>query len=341
MAFLDNSGDILLDAVLTDTGRMRLAKGDGTFKIVKFALGDDEINYTLYNPDHASGSAYYDLEVLQTPLLEAFTNNTSMMQSKLMSIPRTNLLYLPIMKIVEQDKTTRNTTSTLSGDSTFGKFIVAVDERTAYLHNASSPKQNGIMGTTPVGIIDGSGAGTSAGATSYVRIDQGLNTSEISPSFNLSADLVETQYIIQMDNRLGRLVTAGAETLKPGNVSVAGAAGVAGKVSFIDDDNIATYYVSLNTDNQFVASLTNFNIENSTSIQGPRGTSLIFSVNAQIQLQQSNYLFTKLGQTDDATLTDANGGTFTGNYIDSTVRVMGATTGYKIDIPVRYVKRTA
>ena len=48
MAFLDNSGDIILDAVLTDTGRYRLAKGDGSFKIVKFALGDDEINYGLY-----------------------------------------------------------------------------------------------------------------------------------------------------------------------------------------------------------------------------------------------------------------------------------------------------
>ena len=57
MGFLDNSGDIILDAVLTDTGRMRLAKGDGSFKIVKFALGDDEINYELYKKDHASGSA--------------------------------------------------------------------------------------------------------------------------------------------------------------------------------------------------------------------------------------------------------------------------------------------
>ena len=48
MAFLDNSGDIILDAVLTDTGRFRLAKGDGSFKIAKFAFGDDEINYKLY-----------------------------------------------------------------------------------------------------------------------------------------------------------------------------------------------------------------------------------------------------------------------------------------------------
>ena len=64
MAFLDNSGDIILDAVLTDTGRMRLAKGDGSFNIVKFALGDDEINYELYDKNHTSGSAYYDVEIL-------------------------------------------------------------------------------------------------------------------------------------------------------------------------------------------------------------------------------------------------------------------------------------
>jgi hypothetical protein len=81
MAFLDNSGDIILDAVLTDAGRQRMARGN--FKITKFALGDEEINYGIYNSSHPSGSAFYDLEVMQTPILEAFTNNTSLMKSKL------------------------------------------------------------------------------------------------------------------------------------------------------------------------------------------------------------------------------------------------------------------
>ena len=98
MAFLDNSGDIILDAVLTDTGRLRLAKGDGSFNITKFALGDDEINYELYDKNHPSGSAYYDVEILQSPVLEAFTNNTSVLKSKLLSVSRTNLLYLPEIK---------------------------------------------------------------------------------------------------------------------------------------------------------------------------------------------------------------------------------------------------
>ena len=83
MAFLDNSGDIILDVVLTDHGRKLLAKGDGSFQITKFALGDEEIDYSLYNKTHPSGSSYYDLEILQTPVLEAFTNNASSMHSKL------------------------------------------------------------------------------------------------------------------------------------------------------------------------------------------------------------------------------------------------------------------
>ena len=48
MAFLDNSGDIILDAVLTDSGRERLARGDGSVKISQFAWADEESNYAVY-----------------------------------------------------------------------------------------------------------------------------------------------------------------------------------------------------------------------------------------------------------------------------------------------------
>ena len=83
MAFLNNSGDIILDAVLTDLGRQRLSKGDGSFKIAKFALGDDEIDYSQYNI--ATGSAYQDLDILQTPILEAITDNVASMKSQLVT----------------------------------------------------------------------------------------------------------------------------------------------------------------------------------------------------------------------------------------------------------------
>ena len=350
MAFLDNSGDILLDAVLTDTGRMRLAKGDGSFRIVKFALGDDEINYELYQKNHSSGSAYYDLDILQTPLLEAFTNNTSMMQSKLMSIPRTNLLYLPMLKLVESGATQRNAAGTgttgLSGP--ISRYIIAVDEKTSNGHDQTveqgAAAGKGIAPTdgTWKGIIDGTNAGTTNGDMSYIMLHQGLNTTEISPSFQLSADLVETQYIVQMDNRLGRLVSTKQQAFGlGGTLSIGTNSSQAAKVSFIDDDNIATYYLSRNTDTGFVVDLSNYNQEDENSIRGPRGTAIAFGVHAQLQLQQSNYLFTKLGKTDQSLQGHVTAEDFTGNYIDSTIRVIGATTGYKVDIPIRYMKKTS
>jgi len=101
MAFLDNSGDIILDAVLTDLGRKRMAEGN--FRITQFALGDDEIDYSLYNKSHPSGSAYYDLEILQTPVFEAFTRENSNINYGLLTFDgNTDLLYLP--KIVLNQK---------------------------------------------------------------------------------------------------------------------------------------------------------------------------------------------------------------------------------------------
>ena len=337
MAFLDNSGDIILDAVLTDTGRMRLARGDGTFKIAKFALGDDEINYELYNKNHPSGSAYYDLDILQTPVLEAFTNNTSMMNSKLMSIPRTNLLYLPIMKLYRDGNSSTNQTNDLDG--TNGKFIVAVDQQTANTTDGASPPGKGIMpkANAPAGVIDGFGV-QDGGTTAFIRVDQGLDTTEINPNFSLAQDLVETQYMIQMDNRLGYMVSAGP--VGGGGSGLqnysAGTANSPAKVSFIDDDNIATYYVNLSTDPQFVADLQSWTETNTTSIEGPRGTALVFSINSQLQLRQSDYLFGKLGKKSQTWTVDSTA--LTVHYIDTTIRVMGATTGYKIDIPVRFMK---
>lgn len=100
MAFLDNSGDIILDAVLTEVGRKRMANGN--FKIAKFALGDDEINYELYNQGHRSGSAYYDLEILQTPVFEAQTSLNASINYGLLTLNNPSLLYLPTMKVNEK-----------------------------------------------------------------------------------------------------------------------------------------------------------------------------------------------------------------------------------------------
>ena len=87
MGYLNNQV-VTVDAILTKKGRELLAKGDGSFKITQFALADDEIDYTLYNPNHPSGSAYYGEAIENMPLLEAFPDEAQMMKYKLVTLPR-------------------------------------------------------------------------------------------------------------------------------------------------------------------------------------------------------------------------------------------------------------
>ena len=87
MGYLDN-GSITIDAILTKKGRELLAKNDGSFRITQFALADDEIDYTLYNPTHPSGSAFYGEAIENMPLLEAFPIETQIMKYKLATLPR-------------------------------------------------------------------------------------------------------------------------------------------------------------------------------------------------------------------------------------------------------------
>jgi hypothetical protein len=101
-SFNDNSGDIILDAVLTEQGRRALARG--TFKITSFSLADDEINYAQYNKDHPSGSAYYDLEILQTPIMQGYTLQN--VNSQLRTIKSQDLLYMPDIVLNEKTNNT-------------------------------------------------------------------------------------------------------------------------------------------------------------------------------------------------------------------------------------------
>jgi len=367
MAFLDNSGDIILDAVLTDTGRMRLAQGNGSFKISKFALGDDEINYTLYNKDHASGSAYFDLEVMQTPVLEAFTNNTSNLKTKLISISRTNVLYMPILKLNENDDITgkappdkkrkQDGTSTsfkrpadggsvLTTTTDPGRFYIAVDNDT-YKAGIRSHSSNAFFAVIEGWIQGFTPADDEMSSADMIRVDQGLDTLELPAKLGLDSDLLETSFIVEMDYRLGRI----KPTENHGDMPAA--------VNFIDDDNIASYYL---TDDKYVnprGMLGEHNNDgdytsekmldgNMTQVfAGPRGSTLHFRVQASQELQTSTYLFNQIGnsETVDAgnNILGMSGGNFhvdgkTIHYIDSTVRVIGANTGYRLDIPVRYVK---
>ena len=339
MAFLDNSGDIILDAVLTDTGRMRLAQSDGRFRIAKFALSDDEIDYGLYrgssHPEgaHPSGSAYYDLEIMQTPILEAFTNNTSLMKHKLISMPQTNLLYLPVMKVnnrrgasapvkftvnagvlqpLENASGFLNEDGTENGiQPTKGVFVLAADQST--INNLEQD-----FGGDP-NIIAGI---RTEKADKFIRVDQGLDTRAISNQENLASELRETQYIVRADDRLLKLTSTENNTLA--------------RSSFVDDDRVASYYFSRSTDSAYIKDMKkpNEDEESKHVISGPKGTMINFSLLASTDISTSSYLFTTLG--GGATLTPASGNKY--YFIDTNIRISGATTGSSVDVPVRIMK---
>jgi hypothetical protein len=338
MGFLDNSGDIILDAVLTDLGRKRLADGNGSFKISKFALGDDEIDYGLYDKNHGSGSAYYDINILQTPVLEAFTNNMSSMKSRLLSYSANDLLYLPVILV----KT--------SGESDFytglSSYIVLVDEATTEsLTNSSN--------ALATGILNGYEA---TNGSNFVRADQGLNTSDVSPNMTLSkydSNLVETQFFVQIDNRLGVVVSAvsgGSSIISrvPSGENIgasirarprptAAPSAPFSPVS-IDDDNIATYIFSYDDDSSVVTPL---GANTDSSLLGPRGSRIEFKIGASLDLRTSTFLFDQLGSTGTSDIVGLKKTLAAADYkfIDSTVRVSGISTGYTLDVPVRFVKK--
>ena len=97
MGYLNNS-IITVDAILTTKGRELLAANDGSFRITQFALSDDEIDYTLYNPSHPSGSAFYGEAIDGMPLLEAFPEDSQIVKYKLATLPR-GTAKLPVLNL--------------------------------------------------------------------------------------------------------------------------------------------------------------------------------------------------------------------------------------------------
>jgi hypothetical protein len=84
MAYLDNNV-LTVNAILTKKGREILAKTGG-LNITAFALADDEIDYTQFNPNHPLGSAYYDIAIRNTPVMEPITDESQFLKYKLVTL---------------------------------------------------------------------------------------------------------------------------------------------------------------------------------------------------------------------------------------------------------------
>jgi hypothetical protein len=164
MSYL-SSTSVVVDAILTKKGRELLSRNDGSFRITQFSLADDEIDYTLYNPNHPSGSAFYGEAIEAMPIIQAYPNDTEIMKYKLITLPR-GTAKIPVLDLgytaitIKQGASlaiTPQTLNYLGATSTFeqsGYVATIGDVRTMSSFNGvgiNTPEATSLNSTTTIG----------------------------------------------------------------------------------------------------------------------------------------------------------------------------------------------
>lgn len=187
MGYLNNTV-VTVDAILTTKGRELLARNDGSFRITQFGLADDEIDYTLYNPNHPSGSAYYGEAIQNMPLLEAFPQEGQMMKYKLVTLPR-GTAKLPILDLGYSSITLKQ-----------GASISITPQTLNYLGNTALRETSGYTATVSdvrlFNTYEGVGINTTQAQNlnSTTTIGTTVSKTVIGSSINLRATTVNTLF---------------------------------------------------------------------------------------------------------------------------------------------------
>ena len=215
MGYLNNN-TVTVDAILTKKGRELLARNDGSFRITQFSLADDEIDYTLYNPNHPSGSAFYGEAIENMPILEAFPDETQTMKYKLLTLPR-GTAKLPVLEL-------GYTTITLKQ----GSSLSITPQTLNYLGTDSTFESSGYTATIgdsrTLSNFEGVGVNTATAANLNTTTTVGTNVSRtvIGTTINLTATTVNT--LFGTSNTLNTILTvtgrdSGARLTIPLNIT--------------------------------------------------------------------------------------------------------------------------
>jgi len=189
MAYLSNTS-VVVDAILTDKGRQLLAQNDGSFQITQFSLSDDEVDYTLYNPNQPSGSAFYGEAIENMPIIQAFPEANQIMKYKLITLPR-GTAKLPVISIgystivLKQGASLSITTQTLN-----------------YLGATSTFEQSGYVATIgdvrTTSAFNGVGINTTQAAalnaTGTTTVGTNVSKTVIGTTINITATTVNTLF---------------------------------------------------------------------------------------------------------------------------------------------------
>jgi hypothetical protein len=187
MAILNNS-TVTVDAILTTKGRELLARNDGSFQITQFSLADDEIDYTLYNPLHPSGSAFYGEAIEAMPVIEAFPNESQIMRYKLVTLPR-GTSRLPVVNLGYSSIILKQ-----------GASLTITPQTLNYLGAASTFETNGYIATVAdsrlLSTFQGTGITTTTTGITDLNTTTGtvLSLSQIGTSFTITGTTINTLF---------------------------------------------------------------------------------------------------------------------------------------------------
>jgi hypothetical protein len=343
MGFLDNSGDIILDAVLTDVGRKRMAEGN--FRIVKFGLGDDEIDYSLYNADHPSGSAYYDLEILQSPVMEAATKQASSIKYGLLSITRTDLVYMPVLEL--------NQKSGIDSVIKHNNIILLAANKATYTTLAQDANIGASKVLEPNTLTPSAKVIVESGITSADR----QPTRENRDNMLVSTNLVDLQFDVRFDSRFmsGLISVQPRHSVQPRqDQSFANNTDGSRRItltafarkSAVSATQFMDNYVTAMADGledlvlQYTTAETD---ETGTNLSELGMTAMSFAPSTEINAQgtASPSYYSLYGSTGVVGTSLGFASTNSFDYIDTTVYVQGLTTGASIQLPIRIVRQQA
>jgi len=177
MGYLDNTS-VTIDAILTLKGRELLAKGGNQFNITQFAVGDDEVDYSLWNPDHPLGTAYYGTIIENMPITEAIPDETQALKYKLITLPK-QTTNIPVINVGATTillaapgngaAITPNTSNFQGGNANLGYTAILSDSTVAELQ-VTRALQNSVLPTTPRFIGDNEDAQSVAVAGFEFRV---------------------------------------------------------------------------------------------------------------------------------------------------------------------------
>jgi hypothetical protein len=196
MGYLNNSS-IIVDAILTKKGRELLARQDGSFKITQFALGDDEIDYTLFNENHPNGSQYSGEAIENMQIIEAFPDDNNIMVSKLVTLPRGTTKMPVVTANVSKIQLSLGSNTVLNPETLNLNGVATLKEPAGYLATIADRR----LLTTFTGI------GTNEKATSTQRPYSNTTLSETIKGSSFSLTAISSTSLFGTNDRLLTSIT--------------------------------------------------------------------------------------------------------------------------------------